>query len=96
MNKYKLISIIFLIIIIFGVGIATSKWVYAKEPSISNVKQIDGGIMGSMKLMRFHDDTVNVTCWFDSYSKLGVPYSINCLPDYMLNRPKNYNPNDMP
>ncbi len=92
MNKIKLTAIILLIIIIFSSGVAIAKWVYTKEPSVSNVKQIDGNIMGDMELIRFHDDTANATCWFDAEGGLAVPYDVTCLPDYMLNRPKDYNP----
>ena len=91
MNKYILIL---LIICILSIGIVGAKWSYEIESSISNVVKIDGDDkFRDIVPVRFHDDRMNVTCWIDGQSGLDTPISINCLPDYMLSRPSNYNPN---
>lgn len=96
MTNYKLITIILLIVLIFGAGIVTARWNSNKHPSVSDVVNIDSDNLGEVVPVRFHDDGKNVTCWFDGESGLDTPVGFSCLPDYMLNRPSNYNPNTMP
>jgi len=91
--KIKYFLIVIVILLILGTGIAIGRMSYQKEASISQLTSIDhNDLLGEVFPMRFHDDGMIATCWYDAENGLDVPVSISCLPDYMLNRPKDYNP----
>lgn len=85
MNK----KIVYILILIF---VLTTTVVYGgiyRKESISNFIRIDSKEDNLIEY-RFHDDEMNVTCWLEGSGNFNVPYSISCLPDYMLNKPNNY------
>ncbi len=82
----------YIIIILILMGLVYVVSAINTEPSISNVVRIDTS-NDNFRIYRIHDDTTNVTCWIDANGKLSTSNGISCLPDYMLNRPGDYNGN---
>ncbi len=79
--------VLILVGLIFIAGAATNR-----QPSIDNVTRIDTPD-DNLYMFRVHDSATNVTCWLDASGKLSTSNGISCLPDYMLNRPGDYNGN---
>lgn len=77
------IAIFVIGLIVAFIGIGYSSVVENAENQKNKAEELED-VNSYLDIQRFHDDEMNVTCWYSDSGTLSVPPTISCIPDSQL------------